>query len=116
MKIYTTIDFETQKIAEQALLAAMKDNQSRFLAEWGNTDPWSNEFFISKVKQTPEYLSLLKEYPDDDKKIWNELRKPRSTTIFTYNGEKDTVISVINEVRHYTRMLRGAMVAVDHSN
>ncbi len=92
------------------------NNQSRFLAEWGNKDPWSNEFFISKVKQTPEYQSLLKEYPDNDKKIWEELRKSRSTTIFTYNGEKDTVISVVNEVRHYTRMLRGAMVAVDHSN
>ncbi len=116
IKIYTTIDFQMQKIAENALFKAMKDNQKRFIAEWGNTDPWDNAFFIEKVKQTPEYQSLKREYPNDENKLWAELRKPRYTTVYTFNGEKDSLISVVNEVRHYARMLRGAMVVVDHSN
>lgn len=116
IRVFTTVNSIIQKNAENSLLIAMEQNQKRFLSEWGGKDPWPETFFINKIKQTPEYKSLLKEYPDNEKKIWNELRKPRKTVLFTYGGEKDTTISVVDEVRHYARMLRGAMVAIDHSN
>lgn len=116
LKIYTTINYELQKTAENALFQVMKEHQTKFLGEWKGQDPWAKDYFINKIKQTPEYKLLKKEYPTDETKLWNELRKPIKTKIFTYNGEKDTLISTVNKVRHYQRMLRGALLAIDHSN
>jgi penicillin-binding protein 1A len=116
LKVYTTLDYTIQQLAEKAVFGAMKDNQAKFEKEWGKTDPWKDDFLTEKVKQTAEYRSLKKEYPNDEKLLWEELRKPRQTRIYTYNGEKDTLISVVNEVRHYHRFLRAAMLVIDHSN
>jgi len=116
IKIYTTINYNLQKIAEKQFLFAMKKNQERFMREWGTKDPWSKEYFIKAIKRSDDYKRLAKEFPEE-KVLWDELRKPRNTKIFTYEeGEKDTLISVVNKVRHYGRILRGAMLAVDHSN
>lgn len=116
LKIYTTINYELQKIAENSLRSVMKTNQTKFLKEWKGDDPWSKDYLVKKIKQTSRYKSLKEEYTEDETALWNELRKPIKTTIFTYNGDKDTLISTVNEVRHYQRMLRGAVLAVDHSN
>lgn len=121
IKIYTTVDYELQKNAEKALLKAMESNQKRFLREWGKTDPWtrnedkSKSFFVSQIKKTDDYKRLKNEYTDE-KTLWNELRRPRKQHIFTYGGEVDTNISIVNKVRHNLRMLRGSMLAVNHSN
>ena len=116
LKIYTTLDYNLQKNAEKALLKAMESNQKRFFREWKAKDPWkSNDFFVSRIKQTDDYRRLAKEH-EDETTLWNELRKPRKQKIFTYGGEIDTNISIVNKVRHNLKMLRGAMLAVDHSN
>lgn len=113
LKIYTTLDYDLQRDAEQTTLKAMKANQIRFLKEWGNKDPWDNEFFISRIKQSQEYKQLLEEFPNNETQLWDALRKPRKTSVFTYQGTRDSSISVVNEVRHNLRMLRGSMLAVD---
>lgn len=121
IRIFTTLDYGLQKNAEKALLRVMQTNQKRFLKEWKGKDPWSrNEdkdknFFVGMIKRTDDYRRLKKEYPDD-KTLWNELRRPRKQSIFTYAGEIDTNISVVNKVRHNLRMLRGSMLAINHSN
>lgn len=113
LKIYTTLDYDLQRDAEQTTLKTMQANQKRFLKEWGDKDPWDNAFFISKIKQSQEYKALSEEFPQSEDQLWEALRKPRSTSVFTYQGTKDSSISVVNEVRHNLRMLRGSMMAVD---
>ena len=114
LKIYTTLDYNLQLTAENALLNAMEKNQKRFLKEWNGSDPWDNDFLVQQIKLTPEYAELSNKYTDE-KTLWNELRKPQHHTIFTYQGEVDTLISLVNKVRHNLRMLRGSMLAIDKS-
>jgi penicillin-binding protein 1A len=116
LKIYTTIDYEMQLIAEKSIAKAMEENQNKFDKEWGNKDPFSEEFIKNKVMQTTEYKSLKEEFSNDEDKIWAALKKPRMTRIFTHNGDKDKKMSLVDEVKYYHKMLRAALVAIDHSN
>lgn len=42
LRIYTTIDYRMQELAESVMLGHMKEVQERFFAEWRNLDPWSH--------------------------------------------------------------------------
>lgn len=69
LKIYTTIDLEMQKIAEEEMLKHMQKVQSRFETVWKNRDPWTFQGdatqkqirqagLKSLIRDTPRYQSL----------------------------------------------------------
>ena len=41
LKVYTTIDLDMQKHAEEVMFEHMKEVQKRFDRQWGRTDPWT---------------------------------------------------------------------------
>ncbi len=75
LKIYTTIDLNYQKYAEEAVVEHMKDNQDRYWRVWKGMNPWTydaDEFqkeirkdvFMRRVKASERYLSLRSRYLD----------------------------------------------------
>ena len=73
LKIYTTIDLNYQKHAEQAVKDHMKDNQKRYFRIWKNRDPWTydaekeivairHEVLNRKLKGSERYLTLRDKY------------------------------------------------------
>jgi len=73
LKIYTTIDLEYQKYAEEAVFEHMEWNQKRFDRVWKNRDPWTYEaddiqkktradILESKNKNSERYLNLRNKY------------------------------------------------------
>jgi penicillin-binding protein 1A len=41
LKVYTTIDYDMQKLAEKTMVRHMREVQGRFFTEWRNKDPWT---------------------------------------------------------------------------
>lgn len=76
LKIYSTIDLNYQRNAEEALKEHMKWNQDRFWRVWKNRDPWTYdadryqrdiraEVFEKRVKASERYLILRNKYLGD---------------------------------------------------
>lgn len=113
LKIYTTIDYDLQKIAEQELAKHLELVQKKLRTDWGKNKPWDKNHIISKLKQSSAYKTFLLEHKGDEKKAISELYKARRTKLFTFKGEKDTLISHVKEWVHYNWILRAGTVSIE---
>ncbi len=129
-KIYTTIDSHMQTYAEEALKENMKDQQKKFYAHWkGKGRPWVLEsktkegryveipnFIENIAKNSPRFKELKEIYEDDSDKIWKEMNRPTKMRVFTWNGERDTLMSPMDSIRHYKYFLHSSFLAMDPRN
>ena len=120
LKIYTTIDSRLQKYAEEAVVAHMKVLQPKFDQHWEGRNPWvdknGNEiagFVEEAAKQTAYYKHLVEEYGEDQEAIDTLINTPMATQLFSWEGEVDTVMSLIDVVRYNKRLLHTGFMAMD---
>ena len=120
LKIYCTLDSRIQKYAEEAVTQQMKEEQAKFFTFWKGKRPWADEegkeipFFIENAaKRTDRYKYLKAAYGNDTIKIMKEMNTPIRMKIFTWHGEKDTLISPMDSIRHYKYFLHAGFMAMD---
>lgn len=120
LRIYTTIDSRMQTLAEEAVKEHMKMLQQQFYEQWGNRNPWvddnGNELrdYINLVlKRTDHYKSLVEEYGENSDSISIILHRPVKMTVFSWNGEIDTVMSPIDSLKYYKKFLQAGFMAMD---
>lgn len=122
LKIYTTIDSKLQRYAEEAVVEHMKTYQGEFEQQWKlrSMNPWLDEnnreipnFLKSRIRQTDTYKNLVAKYGEnnDSVRIMLNLKKPM--TVFTWNGERDTVFSSMDSLAYYKRFLHTGVMAMD---
>lgn len=130
LKIRTTIDSRLQKYAEEAVYEHMREQQRKFYEHWRGRNPWVFKakdgkfreipgFIEQAAKRTPRYIALKREYGDDEKAIWAEMRKPVKMKVFVYGGrrnEKDTVMSPLDSIKYYKRFLNVGFMSMDPRN
>jgi len=84
LKIYTTLDLNYQKYAEEAVREHMKDLQERYWKVWKNRNPWTyaadrtqrrvrQASLERKVKESERYLSMHDSYLAETKLTAQEL-------------------------------------------
>ncbi|MFN9380192.1 MAG: transglycosylase domain-containing protein, partial [Bacteroidota bacterium] len=65
LKIYTTIDADMQKLAEESMIEHMALVQKNFQREWGKTDPWTyksnSKLEISVATRQKTLIRLMRE-------------------------------------------------------
>jgi penicillin-binding protein 1A len=123
IKIYTTIHSVIQKHAEDAMNEHMKFLQKKFFTFWKGKTPWRDEkmveiprFIEQAAKNSPRWKSMKNFYNDDTIKMWKEMNKKIPMTIFTYNGDKDTLMSPMDSIRYYKHFLQAGFIAMDPHN
>ena len=120
LKIYTTINSNLQRYAENSVENQMKNLQIIFNEHWENKNPWIDEKgfeikdFISKsIKRTNQYKYYDNKYDSDSLKIYKELKKPKNMKVFSWNGEIDTVFSAIDSIKYYKRFLQSGFISIE---
>ena len=120
LKIYTTLDSRMQHYAEEAVGTQMAKLQKKFNEEWGNRNPWiddkNNEvkgFIESEIKKGDHYQTLVKKYGKGADSINIVLNTKRPMRIFSHKGEIDTLMTPMDSIRHYKRMLHTGFMAMD---
>ena len=120
LRIYTTIDSRMQRYAEEAVAEAMKPQQKIFHAHWKNRNPWIDDdgneikgFLDSRIRQSEAYKNLVKKYGKDSDSVKIALRIKKPMTIFTWNGERDTLFSSLDSLDYYKRFLRAGFMSMD---
>ena len=120
LRIYTTIDKTLQEYAEESVLWWMDSLQTIFLDEWEGKNPWVDENnreirgFIKQVtKRTKQYKALVTRYGDGHDSIDIVMNIPRPMTVFSWDGEIDTVMSSMDSIRYYKKFLHAGFMAMD---
>ncbi|WP_321480192.1 transglycosylase domain-containing protein [uncultured Bacteroides sp.] len=126
LKIYTTIDSRMQKYAEEAVAEHLGGYlQPHFFAEKKNrkTAPYTRMLSQRQVKhildkamkQTDRYR-LMKKGGASESKIRKAFNTPEQMSVFTWHGNKDTIMTPMDSIRYYKYFLRTGFMSMDPKN
>ena len=120
LKIYTTIDSKMQKHAEDAVSQHVAKMQGLFYQTWKGRNPWADEnqkeipgFVENAFKKTDTYKMYKEIYKNDEASIQRAMHTPRKMKVFSWQGEKDTLLSPIDSLRYYKWFLQAGFMAMD---
>jgi penicillin-binding protein 1A len=123
LKIYTTINPALQRHAEYAMQKHIKedlqpafDNNNRGLKNY----PFSNSIDQSMVNQimdnarksTGRYKNLVSQGFSDEE-IMKNFNTPAQMKVFTWKGERDTIMSPNDSIRYYKAFLHSGLISID---
>ena len=123
LKIYTTINSRMQQYAEEAVQEHVAEYlQPRFFKEkkGRKTAPYTNQLSAEEVdailnrsiKQS-ERRRVMKAAGYSDAEIMKAFNTPREMTVFTYQGEKDTIMTPLDSIKYYKHFLRAGFMSMD---
>jgi penicillin-binding protein 1A len=121
LKIYTTIDSKIQEHAEEAVLAHIKNLQEEFyIQQRGNknapflsiTEAETKKIFDKAMKNS-ERWRILKDQDRSDEDIIASFSKKTKMTVFTWKGEKDTVMTPMDSIRYYKHFLQSGLMSME---
>ena len=121
LKIYTTINSTMQQYAEEALLKQLRtviqpkmDAQYRATKVlFQNTSAEEREKIIRQAMRYSDRYRALKEEGRSEAEIDRIFRTPCPMRVFTYQGERDTVLSPRDSILHHKRIMRAGFVAIE---
>jgi len=123
LRIYTTLDLGMQQYAEEAMNEHMKRLQKRFFQHWEGENPWRKENgdeipdFVDKILvKTNHYKALIKIFPTQKDSVDFYLNKARTMRVFTYKGDRDTLLSTIDSIKYYNSLLHAGFITMDPFN
>ncbi len=116
LKIYTTIDSRMQQYAEEAVQkhvadylqpAFDKENKTKRNAPYSSTltAQQVQQILQRSVRQSERYRVLKKDGATDEE-IKKSFDTPVDMTVFTYDGERDTMMTPMDSIKHYKSFLR----------
>ena len=121
LKIYTTIDSRMQEYAEQAIQKQMESViQPQMDAQFKRTktlfidaDRQERERIMRNAIRYSDRYYQMQKAGVDEKTILASFDKPCPMKIFTYKGERDTVLTPRDSILHHKRIMRASFVAMD---
>jgi penicillin-binding protein 1A len=123
LRIYTTIDSRMQSYAEQAMEYHMDTLQRLFNAHWNGENPWRDEkgneledYIDNAIKKTKHYKALVAKYGIDSDSIDIVLNTPYRMTVFSWDGEIDTLMSPIDSLKYFKNFLQAGFMSMDPKN
>lgn len=125
LKIYCTIDSRMQQYAEDAIYKHValelqplfyKEQKGRKKAPfaWNVSDEEIKQIMTLSVKRTERYRVLKKSGLSEDE-IMNVFKTPVPMTIFSWKGEKDTIMTPYDSIRYYKYFLRSSLFSIEPS-
>ncbi|NMM47154.1 penicillin-binding protein 1A [Marinigracilibium pacificum] len=123
LKIYTTINAKMQRYAEEAVNEHMAQLQKKFIETLRGREPWVDsdfrvipDFLETRAKNTAQYRAFVNQYGAGDDSVDIMMNTKVPLTIFTWEGEKDTLMSPMDSLSYYKHMLQAGFVAIDPKN
>lgn len=123
LKVYTTINVDIQKHAENALKKHLKNNlQEPFDKNNRRTDKFPFAYDISKstietlmnsARKRSERYRSMKANSVPQEEIIASFDKPVPMKVFSWNGDIDTIMTPNDSIRYYKNIMRAGMVSIE---
>jgi penicillin-binding protein 1A len=122
LKIYTTLDSRMQRYAEEATSEHMKDLQAAFFKDckqkrnapfaWNvNKEEIAN--IMKQGMRRSERYRVLKKAGMSEEAIRKNFDVPAEMTLFTWNGEVDTVMTPWDSIRYAKTYLQAGFMSIE---
>jgi penicillin-binding protein 1A len=126
IKIYTTINSRMQKYAEEAVVEHLRDDIQLVFDEEvkkNRRPPFSDDLTPDDIKEimerslrrTDRYRRLRNAGISMDS-IVSIFNTPEPMTIYSWDGEVDTIMTPLDSIRYYKYFLRAGLMAMDPQN
>ncbi len=114
LKIFTTIDYNLQVYARQAVNEHMKQLQKVFDDHWKGRNPWGNNQAVvdRALRRTDRYKKLMAEGKSKEE-IMEEFARPIDATLFSWEGLKTEQTTPMDSLMHYMKMLNVGFLAME---
>lgn len=115
--VHTTLNYDMQRLAEEAMLEHMEELQEQHEQSYGNYAPWikNKQILNDAIKRSGRYQSLQKEGLSEAE-ILKKLEQKHSTELFSYDGMETKMVSTIDSISHYLKFLNSGLLAVNPEN
>ena len=126
LKIYTTSNSRMQQYAEDAVKEHLgdylqpiffKEKEGSKNAPYARSLPEKRveELLTKAMKQTERYR-LMKEAGASEQQIRKAFDTPEEMTVFSWKGDKDTIMTPMDSIRYYKSFLRTGFMSMDPAN
>ena len=124
LKIYTTINSKMQKYAEESVEEHMINLQKEFFiqndtlstAPFLDLDEDEEETIMKRAMRRSERWRKSKLSGMTNEEIEESFNKAVDMTVFSWNGDIDTIMSPIDSIRYYKHFLRAGMMSMNPKN
>lgn len=114
LKIHTTLNYDMQKMAEEAFTKHLKSLQADFEESYGNRAPWlRDQRIINDALQKSPYYKKLKSQKLTEKQIQDSLNFKHKIELWDWDGTKIVEASHMDSVKHYLKFLQAGVLSVD---
>lgn len=121
LKIYTTINSRMQKYAEEAVKEHLTEMQKIFFGQFKrfpSYKPWDEtegvRVLTQEIKIHPTYKALQKQKASKEE-IDKAMNTKKIQRVFTWEGIKDSNISIIDSIKHHKMFLQTGFMATEPS-
>lgn len=121
LKIYTTIDSRMQKHAEEAVHEHLKNLQVEFFksqkknknAPFYKINDDETEKLLKRAMKNSERWRLMKAQDKSEADIIKSFDIKTEMRVFTWKGERDTIMTPMDSIRYYKHFLRSGMISME---
>lgn len=120
LKIYTTIDSRMQAYAEAAMAVHMDTLQQVFMNHLEGDKPWIDsegneieDFLENEISKLPYYRSLARKFDGLQDSINHYLNLKKRMTVFSWEGDIDTLFSTYDSLSYYKHFLQAGFMAME---
>ena len=125
LKIYTTLDSRMQQYAEDAVTEHLKELQGYFFKEKKGAKKAPYTFRLTQ-EQVDEILGramrlsdryrIMKKAGATEAEIKKAFDTPEEMSVFSWEGEKDTIMTPMDSIRYYKFFLRAGFMSMNPRN
>ncbi|RTY81336.1 penicillin-binding protein [Flavobacterium sp. GSP27] len=121
LKIYTTIDSRMQLHAEKAVTEHMANLQEEFFeqsktnknAPFVNISSVETQRILSQAMKSSNRWAVLKSLEKTDEEIIASFSIKTKMRVFSWKGEKDTIMTPLDSIRYYKHFLQSGLMAME---
>ena len=121
LKVHVTIDSRMQKYAEESLKAHMTNLQSFFnkeqktnkTAPFYDLDKAEIASTMRRAKQNSDRYKKMKAKGASEKEIEQAFNTEIEMRVFSWRGDRDTVMTPYDSIRYYKHFLRSGLVSIE---
>jgi penicillin-binding protein 1A len=122
LKVNVTIDSRMQKIGEKSVTDHMKNLQAEFDKQNRNlktapfrdvTEDEVNDKILAPAMRRSERWRLMKAEGISDADIKKSFLVKTDMTIFSWNGDIDTIMTPLDSIRYYKKFLQAGMMSME---
>lgn len=121
LRIYTTIDSRMQLYAEEAVESHMANMQEEFFdqakenknAPFVNISQAETDRIITRAMKASARWNIMESNDKSEEEIIASFKQKTKMKVFTWKGERDTIMTPLDSIRYYKHFLQSGLMAME---